>query len=124
MAEIKAPRRRTKQYAHKQVIFEEGAPGDAAYLIAEGEVEVFRKKGGKEVGIASLQRGDIFGEMSLIDHAPRTATARAIGDVNLIVVTPEDLASRLDHLEQNDKVLRRLIDVFVRRLRGQIDRLV
>jgi CRP-like cAMP-binding protein len=103
-------------------IFEEGSKADAAYLILEGSVEIFRGEGTKQVGIAMLKRGDIFGELSLIDGKPRAASARATQDSKLLVIRLEDMESRLDHLEKSDRVLRRLIGVFVARLRGQLDR--
>ena len=69
--------------------------------------------------LATLGRGDILGEMSLIDNQPRMASARVIGNAKLTVITQDDLAARLGKLGSDDKVLRRLIDVFVDRLRGQ-----
>jgi len=100
------------------VLFDEGDAGDQAYLINSGEVEVFREINGETVVLATLSRGDILGEMSLIDNQPRMASARAVGEVTLTQITRDDLAARLDKLSQSDKVLRRLIDVFVDRLRG------
>lgn len=111
-----------KTYAPKEIIFEQGDDANSAYLIGEGEVEIYRKSDRGEVGVASLSRGDIFGEMSLIDGKPRAASARALSEVELIVVRPNDLKKRLDTLSGSDMVLRRLIDVFVLRLRGQLDR--
>lgn len=80
---------------------------------------MYRKSGNGEVVLATLGRGDILGEMSLIDNQPRMASARVVGNAKLTVITQDDLASRLGRLGDNDKVLRRLIDVFVDRLRGQ-----
>ena len=111
-----------KSFSPKEIIFEQGDEASTAFLIADGEVEIYRKKGQGEVGVASLSRGDIFGEMSLIDGKPRAASARAVGDVELIIVRPSDLKKRLGQLSESDMVLRRLIDVFVLRLRGQLDR--
>lgn len=101
------------------VLFHEGEEADEAYLIMDGEIEVFRQDGNEEVVLARLGRGDIIGEMSLIDNQPRMASARVIGDTKLTVITRDDLANRLSKLSDSDKVLRRLMDVFVNRLRGQ-----
>jgi len=101
------------------LLFEEGDPGSEAYLILDGKVDVFRKSGNEEIVLATLGRGDIIGEMSLIDNQPRMASARARADAKLTVITQGDLEQRLGKLGDNDKVLRRIIDVFVERLRGQ-----
>ena len=85
----------------------------------DGEIEVFRQSGNEEVVLATLTRGDILGEMSLIDNQPRMASARVVGDTKLTVITRDDLNQLLAKLSKSDKVLRRLMDVFVERLRGQ-----
>lgn len=102
-----------------EVLFEEGDKADQAYLILEGSIVIYRKLGNDEVVLATLGRGDIVGEMSLIDNQPRMASARVASDTKLTVITRDDLAARLGRLSEQDKVLRRLIDVFVNRLRGQ-----
>jgi hypothetical protein len=102
-----------------EILFEEGDKADKAYLLLDGKVQIYRTIGNKEVVLATLGRGDILGEMSLIDNQPRMASARVIGKARLTVISQDDLASRLGKLDENDKVLRRLIDVFVNRLRGQ-----
>ncbi|WNK01496.1 cyclic nucleotide-binding domain-containing protein [Thalassospiraceae bacterium LMO-JJ14] len=102
-----------------EILFEEGDAADKAYLVIDGKVQIFRKNGNEEIVLATLGKGDILGEMSLIDNQPRMASARVVGKAKLTVITQGDLASRLGKLGDNDKVLRRLIDVFVDRLRGQ-----
>ena len=101
------------------ILFEEGDSGDEAYLIAQGTVEIFRRAGNREESIAVLGRGEVIGEMSLIDRSPRMASARASQDTQLIVISQDDLSHRMAALEQTDKVLKLLMDTLVRRLRGQ-----
>jgi len=101
------------------VLFHEGDEGEEAYLILDGAVEVYLGSGDDEVVLATLKRGDIIGEMALIDNQPRMASARVVGDTQLTLMTRDDLDQRLAKLSESDKVLRRLIDVFVDRLRGQ-----
>ncbi len=69
----------------------EGDPGDALCLIVEGTVEV-RKQ---DRSIARMTVGDFFGEMSLIDGEPRSATVVAVDDVALLVLDAADFESLL-----------------------------
>jgi CRP-like cAMP-binding protein len=62
------------------VIVEEGSEGDAFYVIAAGRVEVLRS--GETV--RELERGETFGEIALLRDTPRTATCRALTDVELL----------------------------------------
>ncbi|MBT3305881.1 MAG: cyclic nucleotide-binding domain-containing protein [Alphaproteobacteria bacterium] len=110
-----------KSVAGGEMIFEEGDIGDMAYLVISGEVEIFRKSGNKERVLATLGRGEIIGEMSLVDNAPRMAAARAMSDCQFSLITRASLQQRLDKLEGNDRVLRRLISVLVSRIRGQAE---
>ena len=108
---------------HKEVpvgetLFEEGEIGDEAYLIIKGEVEIYQRVGNKDNIIANLGKGEIIGEMSLIDNQPRMASARVTGDATLMVISQASLKRRLQRLHQEDRVMRRLLDVLVHRLRG------
>lgn len=115
---ISAPLDKNK-IAAGAVIFEEGDPGDIAYLIQSGSVEIVRKLGNGEEILATVGRGEIIGEMALIDRQPRMATARVVEEAELTVISAENMRARLKRLAGSDKVLRRLIDVFVGRLRGE-----
>ena len=100
------------------ILFEEGDVGEEAYLILEGEIEIFQRVGNAENVIARLGKGEIIGEMSLIDQQPRMASARVLENARLTVITRKSLTMRLRRLEQDDRVMRRLLDVLVNRLRG------
>ncbi|MEX1207885.1 MAG: cyclic nucleotide-binding domain-containing protein [Acidimicrobiia bacterium] len=73
------------------VIAEEGQPGDAIYLLADGAALV--RRNGKK--IASLGTGDFFGEMSLLDEGPRSATVELVRDSTLLVLHRQDFAAVL-----------------------------
>jgi len=107
-----------KTFETGDMIFEEGDGGEEAYLVVAGSVEIFRKAGNNEKVLATLGRGDIFGEISLIDHQPRMASARSLEETQLTIINKETLRQRLDRLEETDRVLRRLIDILADRLRG------
>ena len=74
---------RPVQYTAGERLFTEGDPGDAAYVIESGELEVFLEKSGKTIQLTTLGPGAILGEISLLDGKPRTASARALGDLKL-----------------------------------------
>ena len=101
-------------------IVEEGTPSDCLFILADGVVDVVKGDGDEAVLLNTLaERGDFFGEMSLIDSQPRVASARALSDTKGSVISRQSLQQRLDRLEENDRVLRRLIGVLVNRVRGQ-----
>lgn len=102
-----------------ELVFEENEFGEVAYLIVSGDVEIFRSSGNQERVLATVGRGEVIGEMSLIDSQPRVASARALSDTKVSVISRQSLQQRLDRLEENDRVLRRLIGVLVNRVRGQ-----
>ena len=102
-----------------ELVFEEGEVGESAYLIVSGQVEIFRSSGNNERVLATLGRGEIIGEMSLIDSQPRMASARALEDTKVSIISRISLQQRLDRLEDKDRVLRRLIAVLVNRIRGR-----
>lgn len=75
-----------------QVLFNFGDPGDALYLVRKGKVELFVKDNvGTKVTLIEAGPGDFFGELSLLDSGPRTATALALEDSELLVLDRGDL---------------------------------
>lgn len=99
------------------VIFPEGQVGDCAFVIEEGLVEISVDRGGERVVVAQRGVGEIFGEMAIIDAAPRSATVTAVADCSLLVLTREQLQSRLRGL---DPVLRMVFDTVLQRFRAQM----
>jgi signal transduction histidine kinase len=80
--------RSSKRIAMKagDLVIEEGAPGHALYIILAGELEVSKRDNGREVVLATRKTGEFLGEMSLIERAPRTASARATSDGELLEI--------------------------------------
>jgi CRP/FNR family cyclic AMP-dependent transcriptional regulator len=75
-----------------EAIFREGDPAREMYAVLEGEVEVLKKsRRSRETRVALLGPNDVFGEMSLIDMQPRSATVRAVAPSIILCVTTEDL---------------------------------
>jgi CRP/FNR family cyclic AMP-dependent transcriptional regulator len=85
-----------EQYRSNAQVFAEGEPGDKFYLIVEGAVRISRIVPGMgEEALAVLRPGAYFGEMSLIDDAPRSATAMCHEKCRLFVVNRRDLEDLL-----------------------------
>jgi CRP/FNR family transcriptional regulator, cyclic AMP receptor protein len=71
-------------------IFQYGDPGDKLFIILDGKVRISREVAGMgEEALAVLGPGEVFGEMSLIDEAPRSADARVHERCRLLVITKE-----------------------------------
>lgn len=101
-----------------EYLFRQGDPGDEAYLVMSGEIEILMGAGGGERLLSVVHRGDIIGEMALLAHQPRMASARAKTAATLIAVPAESFQARLDRLGESDRILRRMIDVFAERIRA------
>ena len=83
-----------KNYKAGELVFEQGSVGDSLFLLAEGAVDVVRKReDGEERVIATLQAPEFFGEMSLIDKEYRSATIRASTDTVMLCLSSENLRS-------------------------------
>jgi EAL domain-containing protein (putative c-di-GMP-specific phosphodiesterase class I) len=105
-------------FSRGQLIFKHGDAGDCAYLVEEGTVEVLVMQPDGEHRVALIGKGELFGEMSLIDFQPRTATVRAI-ETTVLVPIPRKLMEGL--LEQSDPILRHLLLVILERYRNRND---
>jgi hypothetical protein len=75
-----------KIYDRGQIIFRKGEPGDCAYFIQSGEVEVIGDENGSESVVATLSEGEYFGEKALISSAPRSTTIRAATQTRVGVI--------------------------------------
>lgn len=95
-------------------IFREGDPGHHAYAIESGEVEISVVRDGLNIVLARSGKGEMVGEMAILDDKPRSATARAVGDCELLVITRQQITGRL---QQADPVLRLCVDVLMERFR-------
>lgn len=79
------------------VLFNEGEPGDSCYLIRSGQIEITAKnEEGVSHQLAILKTPTLFGEATLITHAPRNATARALDDCSLLELKHEYLSELLE----------------------------
>ncbi|HEX6935748.1 MAG TPA: Crp/Fnr family transcriptional regulator [Actinomycetes bacterium] len=98
-----------------ETLFNEGDPGDRLYVVTQGKVKLGRTAAdGRENLLAVLGPGEMFGELSLFDPGPRTATATAVTAVTLSGMGHDDLQPLL---MQRPEVAGRLLQALARRLR-------
>jgi CRP/FNR family cyclic AMP-dependent transcriptional regulator len=82
-----------------ETVFSEGDPAHEMFVVLDGELEVLKKsRKGRLQRVAILGPPDAFGEMSIIDVQPRSATVRAVAPTRLLRISSEDL----DHLYRHD----------------------
>ncbi len=82
-------------YKDGDIIVEEGAESRVMYVVQSGNVKVVKKSGDSEVVLAVLNEGDMFGEMSLLDAKPRSATVKALGDARVLAIDHEMFLKRV-----------------------------
>lgn len=105
-----------KTFAPGERLFIEGDPADCAYLIQEGRVEISKRKHDDSVIIGLATKGEMLGDMALIDSGPRSATARCTEETTVLIIPKEEFDRRL---ENTDPVIQRLLQQLARRLRDQ-----
>lgn len=113
-----AGRARLEHYEIGEELIKEGTSGSMAYFIVEGRCDVRRKRGSQQRRVAVLGAGEFFGELSIIDPAPRTATVTAAEDVTVIALSGYDFNAAL---KANKSMALHLVKALTKRLRVQED---
>lgn len=96
------------------IIFSEGEIGTEMFIIQSGTVELLKDIGGETRILATLEKGDFFGEMSVLEDLPRTASARAKTDVELVRINGATFDAML---KSNTEIAIRMMRKLSRRLR-------
>jgi CRP-like cAMP-binding protein len=104
----------TVRFKKGATIIHEGTIGSNAYLILSGSVEVFKKVGDEKLVLTRLVKGNIFGEMSLVDEKPRSATIVALEETEVRILSRERFESML---EQNPRAVIPLLKQVFQRVR-------
>jgi CRP-like cAMP-binding protein len=94
-----------KSFGRGQLICKEGQPGNEAYILEKGKVRIFKSVAGKRVAIGYVSEREVFGEMALIDDAPRMASAEAVDDCICIVIKKNAIEKMLDESPRGIGVL-------------------
>jgi len=103
-----------RKYSDNEVIFKEGDIGDAMYVIQSGKIKITKKTASGDLTIATLQDGEIFGEMALFDRLPRSGTARASGNARVLSIDKNKLFASIS---RDPTLVFKLLDSMSRRIR-------
>ena len=77
----------TRQVTAGDTLFRAGDPGESLFVVHSGSIELFIKDtAGQKIVLTLVEAGGVFGELSLLDSGPRTATAVAVTDAELVVL--------------------------------------
>jgi CRP-like cAMP-binding protein len=116
---------RVRRYRRGETIFHQGDPGDSLYIVESGAVKIVlpSPEGGEEAIIATLTRGEYFGELAILDGSPHSATAVALEPTEALVLHRDPFERLLD----SDRTLRMALFAGLahelRRLTGHVEEL-
>ena len=112
---------KVRRYAKDDVIFHADESGDIFCLIKEGQVKVTMiSPEGKEIILSMMGPGDFFGEMSLLDNEPRSATVIAMETLDLVTIWRSDF---LQILSENFSITKKILAELSKRLRSASNRI-
>ena len=109
-----------RQYMSGEYVFYQGDPGLGMYVIEQGEVSVFLLgTDGTKKELAVLKDGDFFGELSLLDESPRSATVIAVTDASLVGFFRPDLFEIMEKVPGTGlKIVLKVAEMIGERLRN------
>ena len=118
-----------RNYVEGEIIFKEGDEGDRMYVIQSGRVQITKKTSSGDLTIATLGKGEIFGEMALFDRLPRSATAAALDEARILSIDKKKLFQTIDRdptlvfntLESMSRRIRRLDEEFTKLRKSKLD---
>jgi hypothetical protein len=96
------------------IVFSEGDIGTDMYIIQQGTIELLKTMGGETRVLATLEKGDFFGEMTVLEDVPRSASARAKTDVELVRINGATFDAML---KSNTEIAIRMMRKLSRRVR-------
>jgi len=116
-------------YSKGEIIFKEGDVGDRMYVVQSGRVKITKKTASGDIPIATLESGEIFGEMALFDRLPRSATAAAAGETRILGIDKKKLFQTISRdptlvfkmIESMSRRIRRLDEEFTKLKKNKLD---
>lgn len=114
----------TENYRDEEFLFRQGDPGNYAYIVISGEVEIFfESKKGVFRPLATLGEGAFFGEMALLDGDPRSAGARTVSECILSRISRNDFIRILQQYPAIALGIISQLSMRIRTMNGQVTRL-
>ncbi|MEW6196007.1 MAG: cyclic nucleotide-binding domain-containing protein [Bacteroidota bacterium] len=109
-----------RQYTANEYIFYQNDPGIGLYIIINGEILITQEtEDGERFDLATLSRGDFFGELALLDEEQRSASAIAMKDSQIAVIFKPDLDEFVEtHSKEGVKILHGISQIIATRLRN------
>jgi CRP/FNR family transcriptional regulator, cyclic AMP receptor protein len=115
---------RHRRFRRNEVIFHQGDLGDSLQIVASGRVKIVLPSAeGEEAIIATLRPGDFFGELALLDGAPRSATATAVEPTETLALPRETFQDALREVPELPQALLAGLAAELRRLTGHVEEL-
>jgi CRP-like cAMP-binding protein len=115
---------RRRRFRRGEVIFHQGDPGDSLHIVVAGAVKIVLPSAeGDEAIIATLRRGDFFGELALLDGAPHSATATALEPTETLVLPRREFHELVDRDPALREALLAGLAGELRRLTGHVEEL-
>lgn len=102
-----------RQLMPGEVLFNEGDTGEEMYFIRKGKIKISIGEEEQEKVLAILKDGDFFGEMAVIDGSPRSASATAIEETDLLIIDKESFVSKINE----NPLVAYVIEVLTKRVR-------
>lgn len=107
-------------YANGEIVVRQGEIGDCMFVIQKGQLEVLRSGKDGEVRVATLEEGEIFGEMAIFEREVRSATVRALGEARVMTVDKKTFLRRVQEDPSLAFNLVRMMSRRIRKLSGEI----
>ncbi|MSO97442.1 MAG: cyclic nucleotide-binding domain-containing protein [Rhodospirillaceae bacterium] len=105
-------------YPKGKVLFRQGEKGGAAFIVNSGAVGIYRENSGRKVPLATVRKGELFGEMAVIDNSPRMATAFTLEESTLMMISVEVM---MDKMRKSDPFIKALVHMLMNNLRSVHD---
>jgi CRP-like cAMP-binding protein len=118
-----------KVYSDGEIIFKEGEKGEHMFVIQSGRVKITKKTGSADLTIATLDAGEVFGEMALFEKLPRSANATADGEARVLSIDKKKFFSTVSRdpslvfkiLESTSHRIRRMNEEFAKLKQNKTD---